>query len=185
MESEKSKKGGGRYLMNYFFALIVPVIFILTFIVAAARKVKVYDSFAEGIKEAFPLVLSVFPYVAAVMMLTKIFQASGLQARFEEWIAPAFRFFGIPEALSELILIKPLSGGGSIAVLTEILDTYGVDSYIARCACVSYGAADTIFYIGAVYFAGIKRQKLTAALVIALTSYLLAVVFACFLCRIM
>jgi spore maturation protein SpmB len=50
---------------------------------------------------------------------------------------------------------------------------------------VAYGTSDTIFYIGAVYFAGIKRQKLTAALVIALSSYLLAVVFSCFLCRIM
>ncbi len=171
--------------MSYSFALLVPAIFILSFIVAAVRKVKVYDSFAEGVKGAIPLVLSVFPYVAAVTMLTKLFEASGLQTKFEEWISPVFRLFGVPSELSELILIKPLSGGGSIAVLTQILDTYGVDSYIARCACVSYGAADTIFYIGAVYFAGLKRKRMTTALIIAVLSYLLSVCLCCMLCKIM
>ncbi len=171
--------------MNTFFALIVPIIFIASFLFAAVKKVKVYDSFTEGVKGAIPLVLSVFPYVAAVTMLVKLFEVSGLQARFESAIEPVFLFFGVPEELSELILIKPLSGGGAIAVLTEILEKHGVDSYIARCACVSYGASDTIFYIGAVYFAGLKRKRLTAALAIALFSYLASVVLCCWLCRFM
>ena len=81
--------------------------------------------------------------------------------------------------------MKPLSGSGSIAVLTQILERYGVDSYIGRCACVAYGTSDTIFYIGAVYFASVQRKKITTALVIALTSYILSIIFACFLCQIL
>jgi spore maturation protein B len=171
--------------MNHFFALIVPVIFLLSFLVAAIRKVKIYDSFCEGVKKAPPLILSIFPYVAAVMMLTKLFEVSGLQAQFEALVAPVFRFVGVPEELSQLILMKPLSGGGAIASLSDVLEKYGVDSYIGRCACVSYGASDTVFYIGAVYFAGLKRKKLSSAILIALVSYLLAVVLCCALCKVL
>lgn len=167
------------------FALIVPLLFLFSFLYAAVKKVKVYDSFTEGIKGAVPLILSIFPYIASVVMLSRLLEASGLDEKINEWIAPVFSFFGVPEEIAPLILMKPLSGGGSIAAITEILEKYGVDSYIGRCACVAYGASDTIFYIGAVYFAGLKRKKLTAAFIIALVSYLLAVILSCFLCRFM
>ena len=171
--------------MTYILALLIPLIFLASFLFALLKKVKVYDSFTEGVKGAIPLILSVFPYIAAVTMLCKLLEVSGLEAKLTEWISPLFSFTGIPTEIASLVMMKPLSGSGSIAVLTQILGRYGVDSYAGRCACVAYGTSDTIFYIGAVYFAGIKRQKLTAALVISLSSYLLAVVFSCFLCRIM
>lgn len=167
------------------FALIVPCLFLFSFVYALFKKVKVYDSFTEGIKGAIPLILSIFPYIASVVMLSKLLEASGLNEKINEWIAPVFSFLGVPEEIAPLILMKPLSGGGSIAAISEILEKYGVDSYIGRCACVAYGASDTIFYIGAVYFAGLKRKKQTAALIIALLSYLLAVILTCFLCRFM
>ncbi len=171
--------------MNYIFPLIIPLVFAASFVFALCRKVKVYDSFTEGVKVAIPLVLSVFPYVAAVTMLAKLLQTSGLGDALSSWLSPAFAFMGVPEEVAPLILIKPLSGSGSIAVLTEILDGYGVDSYIGRCACVIYGSSETIFYIGAVYFAGLKRKELNAAIWAALISFLASVVFGCFLCKFM
>lgn len=168
-----------------YLSLIVPVLFFASFLFALVRKVKVYDSFTEGVKGAIPLILSIFPYIAAVTMLTKLLEVSGLSAKITDWISPLFESLGIPSEIAPLVFMKPLSGSGSIAVLTDILEKYGVDSYAARCACVAYGSAETIFYIGAVYFAGLKRKKLTLALVIAVFSYLLSVVLCCFLCRIM
>ena len=164
-------------------ALMIPLLFLVSFVFALFRKVKVYDSFTEGVKNAVPLILSIFPYIAAVTMLTKLLEVSGLSAKMAKWLFPFFEGLGIPGEIAPLVFIKPLSGGGSIAVLSDILDTYGVDSYIARCACVAYGASDTIFYIGAVYFAGLKRKKLTIALVISLLSYLVSLLLCCFLCR--
>ena len=169
--------------MNYIFPLIIPLIFLITFLVAGIKKVRVYDSFTEGMKGAIPLVVSIFPYIAAVTMLSLFLEASGIGNKLNAWLAPAYRFVGIPEELAPLTLIKPLSGSGSIAVLSEILEKYGVDSYIGRCACVLYGSSETVFYIGAVYFAGIKRKKLTAGLVISLVSFVISVIFGCFLCK--
>lgn len=171
------------YEMNYIFPLIIPLIFLVTFLVAGIKKVRVYDSFTEGMKDAIPLVVSIFPYIAAVTMLSLFLEASGIGNKLNAWLAPAYRFVGIPEELAPLTLIKPLSGSGSIAVLSEVLEKYGVDSYIGRCACVLYGSSETVFYIGAVYFAGIKRKKLTAGLVISLVSFVISVIFGCFLCK--
>ena len=169
--------------MKAFFAILTPCIFLFSFLYAMFKKVRVYDSFTNGVKEAIPLVLSVFPYIATVTMLAKLLEISGMSIKIANWLAPFCNLLGVPKEIASLILIKPLSGSGSIAVLTEILDTHGVDSFVARCACVIYGASETVFYIGAVYFAGLKRKKINVALAISLFSYLLSVVLACFLCK--
>ena len=169
--------------MNYALALLIPTIFLLSFVYAAKRKVKIFDSFVDGMKGAIPLVTSVFPYIVAVTMLNALLSATGLDVAVCKLLSPVFSFVGIPTEIAPLIFVKPLSGRGSIAVLSDILQKYGVDSYIGRCACTLYGASETIFYIGAVYFAGIKRKKLTQAIVICLCSYILSVALCCFLCR--
>ena len=166
-----------------FFVLVIPVIFFLSFAFAIFRKVRVYDSFAEGAKAAIPLILSLFPYIAAVTMLSKLLDISGVGDFLSRFLAPVFRFVGIPQEISPLLLMKPLSGSGAIAVLSEILETHGADSYISRCACVIYGSSDTVFYIGAVYFSGLKRKKFNLALAISLLAFLLSTIFSCFLCR--
>lgn len=171
--------------MNYFLALFVPIIFLASFIFALFKKVKLYDSFTEGVKGAIPLILSIFPYIATVAMLSCLLEVSGLEKTVTNFLQPVFGFLGIPEEIAPLLFVKPLSGSGSIAVLSDILSTYGVDSYISRCACVAYGSSETIFYIGAVYFAGIKRKKLPLALFISVFATLLSVVLCCFLCRFM
>ena len=147
------------------------------------KKVKLFDCFTDGVKGAIPLVTSIFPYIATVAMLSKLFEVSGMEQALSKWLSPLFSLTGIPTEITPLLLVKPLSGSGAIAVLSDILTKYGVDSYIARCACVAYGSSETIFYIGAVYFATLQRKKLSLALGIAVFSYLLSVVLCCFLCR--
>lgn len=169
--------------MNYALAIIVPLLFLLSFLYAMHKKVKLFDCFTDGVKGAIPLVTSIFPYIATVAMLSKLFEVSGMEQALSKWLSPLFSFTGIPTEITPLLLIKPLSGSGAIAVLSDILTKYGVDSYIARCACVAYGSSETIFYIGAVYFATLQRKKLSLALGIAVFSYLLSVVLCCFLCR--
>ena len=166
-------------------ACLIPALFLLSFVYAAIRKVNVYETFIGGVKKAPSLILSVFPYIAAVMMLSSLFEKSGLQAAFVEKAAPLFAAAGVPAELSELILVKPLSGSGATAVLSRVLAAHGTDSYIGRCACVIFGGNETIFYVSAVYFSGVKHKKITAAVIICVISYLLSVIFACFLCRIM
>ena len=165
-------------------AFIIPAIFIIEHGCAAIKKVNVYSCFTSGIESALKFVLSLLPCLAAVFMMCALFEESGLSELMIKLTSPAFSFFGVPEELTKLILIKPLSGSGSLAYLTEILNEYGADSYIARCACVCYGSSETVFYISAVYFAGMKTKGLMKPIIISLFSALVATVLACALCQI-
>ena len=167
--------------MNRIFASLIPLVFLLSFLYAKKKKVNVYDAFTDGAKGAIPLIVSIFPYVASVMMLSELLSVSGLEEKILAFSAPIFSVFGIPKEICPLLIMKPISGNGSLAILSDILNTYGVDSYISRCACVAYGSSETVFYIGAVYFAGIKRKKINLAIGISLFAYLCSVIFACFL----
>ncbi len=164
---------------------IIPILFLLIFGFAVLKKVKLYDSFVEGSKGAISLATNLFPYLVCIFILTNLFEASGLTAFLCKISSPFFSFLGIPSELTPLVLIKPFSGSGALATLSEIFNTYGVDSYLSRCACVIYGSSETVFYIASVYFAGCKKRNLTLPIIISLFAGLVSNVFACFICKIM
>ena len=167
------------------YALLVPVLFIAVTAFAAFRKVKVYDSFAEGVKGVLPLLKSLFPYLAAILILAELFEASGLSAALGRALAPAFSFLGIPQEVAPLVLVKPFSGSGSVALLSEIFEKYGADSYIARCASVVYASGETVFYLSAIYFAGAKGKRPALPVLIAFAANFVSAVLGCLFCRIM
>ncbi|MBR1968047.1 MAG: spore maturation protein [Clostridia bacterium] len=163
----------------------IPVLFIIIFIYSLIKKVKPYDAFTKGAKSAIPFAVSVFPYLISIFVLTELFEASGLSTVVANFVSPLFKLMGIPFELTKLVLIKPFSGNGALALLSEIYKTYGVDSYLARCASVIYGSSETVFYVAVVYFAGAKTKKLTLPIIISLIASFFSCVFACFICRIL
>lgn len=165
--------------------LIIPAVFLLVFIFAAFKKVKIYDEFSKGVSDAVRFTISLVPCLAAIFIMCELFEASRLSDLFTKILSPVFGALGIPKELTKLVLIKPFSGSGSLAYLNDIIQTYGADSYIARCACVCYGSSETVFYVSAVYFAGVKVKKLTLPIALVLISTLISTVVACLLCRIM
>ena len=168
--------------MSVYF---IPVLFLIVLIYSAFKKVKPYDAFTIGTKSAIPFATSVFPYLVSIFVLCELFEACGLSNLLADFLSPVFNFLGIPKELTKLVLIKPFSGSGSLATLTEIFTKYGVDSYLSRCACVIYGSSETVFYIAAVYFAGAKTKKLAVPIIISLVASFFSCVFACFICKIL
>ena len=167
--------------MNY----IVPVLLIVVLVYGLIKKVNVYDSFVLGAKQSFNLSLSIFPYLAATFIMVNALRASGLYKYFTSFLSPPFSLLGVPSEVVELMLLRPFSGSGSLAILTDVYKQYGVDSYISRCASCIYGSSETVFYVASVYFAGTKVKHTGAAIPIALFCNLLGSVAACLLCRIM
>jgi spore maturation protein B len=166
-------------------AYFIPVLFLVIYLYSAFKKVKPYEAFTQGAKSAIPFAVNIFPYLVSIFVLTELFEASGLSNIISNFISPFFKILGIPKELTKLVLIKPFSGNGALAILTEIFNEYGVDSYLARCACVIYGSSETVFYIAAVYFAGAKTKKLLVPIIISLIASFFSCVFACFICLIL
>ena len=164
---------------------IIPFLFLTILVYSAIKKVKPYDAFTEGAKSALPFAANIFPYLVSIFVLTELFEASGISDFLSDLLSPVFGFLGIPKELSKLVMIKPFSGSGSLAMLSEIFSEYGADSYLARCACVIYGSSETVFYIAAVYFANVKNKKLLLPIIVSLFASFCSCVFACFICKIM
>lgn len=164
---------------------VLPALILILFLYAMIKRVKLYDAFTEGASGAIPLAVKIFPFLAAIFLLTELFEASGLSGMISDLLSPVFGLFGIPKELTKLVLIKPFSGSGSLALVNEIFLEYGVDSYLARCACVIYGCSETVFYIAAVYFAGTNFKGLVKPIIISLVATFASAVFACFICLIL
>lgn len=164
---------------------IIPIFIALLLIYSAVRRVPVFNCFIEGAKDAARLVLTIFPYLAAIFIVISLFKISGLSSALASACEPFFNALGIPEELTELIVVRSMSGSGSIALLEDIYTTYGADSYPARCASVIVSSSETVFYIAALYFSNTKVKKMRYAVPVALISTFIGVIISCLLCRIM
>ena len=162
---------------------IIPFFIITILILGFIKKVPVFDSFCEGCKESLELVFSIFPFICSILIAVELFSLSGLNSYLSHFLEPLFRVLGIPSELCELLVIRPLSGNGSLAMLEKIFKTYGADSYISRCAAVIVGASETVFYISTVYFSTTKVKKLRYAIPISLFACYAGAIISCLLCR--
>lgn len=162
---------------------IIPIILILLFIFCFVKNVNAYEHFINGSKGAIDLCIKTFPYLVAIFIAVELFKISGLSTIVAKCIGPVFEFLGIPSELFDFMVIRPFSGSGSIAMLSDLYSTYGPDSYVSRCASVIVSCTDTVFYIIAVYFSTIKIKKLKGTVFLALLSCFIGSLLACFICR--
>ena len=162
---------------------LLPVLFLAVLLLGAIKKVPVYRAFVKGADRAVSLSFSLFPYLAAIFIMTELLTASGISA----WILKAFRhlfaLFRIPEELAPLLLVKPFSGSGSLGALSEIFEIYGADSALSRAAAVTYGSTETVFYVAALYFAKTEKKSVLLPVLCSLIAGFFTAAFGCALIR--
>ena len=131
---------------------------------ALYKKVNVFEAFIDGAKEGFTTCIKIIPYMVGMLVGIAVFRASGAM---DLLITGIDKFVSIFTDETEFIgalptaFMKPLSGSGAKAMMVEAMRTYGVDSFVGRLSCLFQGAADTTFYIIALYFGsvGIKKTR--------------------------
>ena len=163
---------------------VLPVLIALLFLYAFYKKVNVYKSFVDGAKGAFNLVLDIFPYIVAILCAVALFRASGLANVLVKFLSPIFNLLGIPTEVCELVLLRPFTGSGSFALLDNIYSTYGVDSYIARCASCIMGSSETLFYVSTVYISKTSIKKLSYAIPVGILASIFGAIISCLICKI-
>lgn len=132
--------------------MIIPVIIALTVITALVKKTPVYSSFTSGASEGIRIIIKIFPAVSAIMIASYMLRASGAMDMVCSFISPLTSRIGMPAEVLPLALIRPVSGSGSLGILTDILNNYGADSDIGKIASVITGSTETTFYCICVYF---------------------------------
>ena len=163
--------------------ILIPVIFMIVIISAAKKKEDVFSCFSQGAKESIEIIYNIFPSVFSLMLAISMLRTSGLLDFIISFISPVCNYFKIPPQILPQALLRPLSGSGSLAILSDILKNYGADSLIGITACVLSGSTETTFYTLAVYFggAGIKkiRYALKAALIADFISIAVSIIICC------
>jgi len=166
---------------NFSAAFILLSIIISFVLIAAIKKINVYEGFIEGAKEGFQVAIGIIPYLIAILVAIGMFRASGAMNIMVDGIAWAVSAVGINSdfvgALPTAIM-KPLSGSGARGMMIDAMTTHGADSFVGRLSSVIQGSTDTTFYVLAVYFGSVGIRNSRYAVVCGLLADFAGIVAA-------
>lgn len=159
---------------------VIPAIAAFLCVYGLIKRVNVFESFVEGVKEGIQTVVFIAPTMIALIVAVGMLRASGALDFIAGLIRPAAEAVGFPPELVPMGLLRPVSGSGATAILNGIYDSFGPDSFVGRCASVTAGSTETTFYAITMYYgaAGIKniRHTLISALLADLTAIIMSVI---------
>jgi spore maturation protein SpmA len=170
---------------NALSPLAIP--FLLTFfpLYAAGRRLPVYTEFIEGAKEGFTITVRIVPYLVGMLVAIAVFRDSGALNLLKDLLDPALNWLHFPPDLLPMVLIRPLSGSGSTAVLTDLVKQLGPDNILSYMAATIYASAETTFYVVAVYFGSVGVTKTRHAIPAGLCADLVGVIASVLACRLL
>lgn len=155
--------------------LLIPLLLSAIAVYGLWKRVDLYSALTRGAGEGLQVLLRILPALVGLLSAVAMLRASGAMDWLTALAAPLLQRLGIPEETAPLLLIRPISGSGALAVGTELMQRYGPDSYLGRVSAVMLGSTETTFYTVAVYFgaAGIRKTRHTipAALIADLTGF--------------
>jgi spore maturation protein SpmA len=170
---------------NALSPLAIP--FLLTFfpVYAAGRGIPVYTEFIEGAKEGFSITVRIIPYLVGMLVAIAVFRDSGALNLLQVLLNPILNWFQFPADLLPMVLIRPLSGSGSTAVLSDLVKQLGPDNILSYMAATIYGSAETTFYVVAVYFGSVGVTKTRHAIPAGLLADFVGVIASVLACRLL
>ncbi len=149
---------------------IIPCLAGALLIYGLVKGVDVYEAFADGAAEGLPVLVKILPYLAAMLVAVGMLRESGLIEDVTNLMAPACNGVGLDARLVPLILLRPFSGSGSMAILQDLLVQCGPDSRAGMTASILMGSSETIFYEVALYFGVIGVKKTRFAVPVAMAA---------------
>jgi len=161
----------------------IPVFLLGIPVYGALKRIKVYESFVEGAKGGFQMAIRIIPYLVAILVAVGMLRGAGALDLLAQWLDPVFRRIGFPAEILPLAIMRPLSGSGSLGIVTELIKAHGPDSFIARLAASAYGSTETTFYVLAIYFGAVGIKKARHAVISGLTADIVSLVTAIVACR--
>jgi spore maturation protein B len=165
---------------------MIPATILLIIIWAAYKRVPLYESFVTGAKEGFQIAVMIIPYLVAMLFVIKVFMASGIFEDVKYGLTAAMQSAGLGEYaetldLLPLVLTKPLTGSGARAVLLDLFDQHGPDSFLGLTASIFMGSTETTFYLLTVYYGAVQIKKFRHTLAACLWTDLAAICAAIFM----
>ncbi len=163
----------------------IPLIILIFVIYGAIKKVKLYEVFVEGAKEGFQVAVKIIPYLVAMLVAIGIFRAGGGMDFLVKILKPFTDIIGMPAEVMPMAIMRPLSGSGSIGLMSDLIAKYGADSFVGVLSSTILGSTETTFYVIAVYFGAVNIKKIRHSLAAGLIADVAGILGALFIVRIL
>lgn len=170
-------------IIEYISYLLIPIFITTVILFGIKNKVSIYDNFLEGVVCGAKTSVKIFPTILAIIVAVTIFRESGAMQFLIKILEPITLCIGIPNEVLPLGFMSSISGGASIGLLSDTLNTYGADSQIGKMASTILGSSETTLYVLAVYTAALRTKDTRGALWIGLFCDFVALVVAVWLCK--
>lgn len=157
-------------------SFVVPFIIFIVLIYGIKNKVNVYDSFLEGAKSSFEIIFNTFPSILAMILGINIFINSGLINVIFEVLRPIFNAIKVPVEIIPIALMRPISGSSALAILNNVLSSFGPDSLTGRISSIIQGSTDTTFYVISLYFGSVGIKKIKYSLWVGLFADIIGII---------
>lgn len=171
--------------IEYFSNIAMPLMIIIIVLYGVIERKKVFDIFLEGAKEGIGIVLNIFPTLVGLFVAIGALRSSGIIDLIVNFLTPVLNLVNFPTEILPLALIRPISGSSSIAVATDIMNKYGVDSNIGLMASVIMGSTETTVYTIAVYTSSVGIKKTRFVLWASLIADFVGIITSVVLCRLL
>ncbi len=155
-------------IINIISLWLIPIIIGFILIYGTVKKVPTYETFVEGGKEGIKISFSIIPYLVGMLVSISIFRASGALEALMNGMKPVLEVLHIPAEIVPLAFIRPISGTAALGLTSDIIATYGPDSFIGILAATMQGSTDTTLYVLTVYFGAVGIRKMGDALKVGL-----------------
>lgn len=177
--SSGASAGGLSFARELLSSWLLPLLMLAIVTIGFVRKVRIYEAFIAGAKEAFQIAITIIPFLIAILVSIGMFRASGAMGALTSILAPVTGLVGMPADVLPMAIIRPLSGSGALAVMTETMRTFGPDSLVGYMVSIMSGSTETTFYVLAVYFGAVgiraTRHTVASCLCADLTGMMMAV----------
>lgn len=167
-------------IVQYVSSLAIPFSILMILVYGLLEKTKVFDTFLEGAKEGIEIVIKIFPSLIGLFVAIGALRGSGILDLVVQAISPLLQILKIPSEIMPLALLRPISGSASMAVATDLMQQYGVDTFIGNIVSTIMGSTETTLYTIAIYTGVVKIKKtrfvLGAALIGDIVGMLVSVI---------
>jgi spore maturation protein B len=160
----------------------IPVLIVSIPLVAYFRKVPVYECFIDGAKDGFQTAIQIIPHLVGMMVAISVFRESGALAIVVDTLGVMTKGLAIPEEVVPLGLLRPISGTGSLAYVTDLMNVHGPDSLLGKIGSTIQGSSDTTLYVLTVYFGAVGIERTRYALKVGLLSDLAGFLASVYIC---
>lgn len=163
----------------------VPLMIFFIVSISFKEKKKTFENFLEGAKSSISILLEIFPTLIGLFVAINMLRVSGVLNSIVNIFMPVFAFIGVPGEILPMAILRPISGSSTVAVATELMKQYGVDSYIGLIISTIMGSTETTLYTVSVYTRGKNYKNIGRVITVALIGDILGILLSVKLWNIM